>query len=591
MPEIAEEVAKEYKEISVAEFFEKNRHLLGFDSRMKAVLTCVKEAVENSIDAVEEMNYRRLKKKLPVIPPRISVEIRKVESIYDLYENDRIVGELIRAGKSFVAIYSGRKYEVTKKGKEEILLESDGSGMRIIMEERPKVLVDGKELKVRLRTNKYKIVVEDNGHGILKEHIPKIFGKFLYGSRFHAYRQSRGQQGIGIHSVVLYAQLTTGKPTRVTSRISKDTPAYFMEVMIDVSKNEPKIVSEGIDENFKQEHGTKVEFEIEGMYIKSGKFSVLNYLRYTSLANPHVEIVFKDPYGKKHVFERRSKELPPEPKTIRPHPYGVELGILMRMLKNTKARTLIGFLTTEFCRVGKESAKQIIKAAGLTDKKLGELTRNDVENLLKAMQRAKLQRPPTDCLSPIGADELEKSLKEMFKPEFCAAVSREPSVYRGIPFLVEVAMAYDENLGEATILRFANKIPLLFDASACAITKAVQQINWGSYKLQRAPNGMPMNLIILVHVASVWIPYTSEGKTAIANYPEILKEIKLALQECARKVSTYISGKRRIYERKLRLSIFERYLPEVVGALASITQRNKEEIYKKFEGLLKKNER
>ncbi|RLG19115.1 DNA topoisomerase VI subunit B [Nanoarchaeota archaeon] len=593
MVEIAEEVAKKYKEVSIAEFFEKNRHLLGFDSRVKSILTCVKEAVENSIDAIEELNYMRIKKGKDIIGGEVLVEIKREESIYDLYEDNTVVGELVHRGRSFSAIFKENKFEMKKRKKGEILLQSldRKKKMHIVIKDRPKVVVDGKEIRIRLRTTKYKIVVEDNGHGIVKQHIPKIFGKFLYGSRFHAYRQSRGQQGIGIHSVVLYAQLTTGKPTKVTSRISERSPAYFMEIMIDVAKNEPKIINEGIDENFKRPHGTRVEFEVEGTYIKSGKFSVLNYLKYTNLANPHIQIIFKDPYGEKFVFKRKTKEFPPEPKTIKPHPHGVELGILLRMLKNTRARTLIGFLTTEFCKVGKGSAKQILRLAKLKDKNPRELDRKEAESLLKAMQRVKLQRPPTDCLSPIGAENIEKSLKAETNAEYVCAVTREPNVYRGIPFLVEVGLAYDEKFGDFTLIRFANKIPLLFDMSACAITKAVQRVRWKSYGINEASNGMPeKNLILLVHVASVWIPYTSEGKTAIAGYPVIIREIKLGLQECARKLSRYLSGKRRIYERKLRLSIFERYLPEVAKATAQLVGKDEKEIYKKFEAFLKSGE-
>ena len=137
---IADKMAKNQKQIAISEFFEKNKHFLGFDSLQRSIITAVKEAVDNSLDACEEAR----------ILPDIRVKISKIDSKKDILE----------------------------------------------------------------------LQTEDNGPVIPQKSIEKVFGQLLFGSRFHAIRQSRGQQGIGITGVVMYSQLTTGKPTHVLSKIS-----------------------------------------------------------------------------------------------------------------------------------------------------------------------------------------------------------------------------------------------------------------------------------------------------------------------------------------------------------------------------------
>ncbi len=490
--EYARDMSRFQREISVAEFFEKNRHLLGFENPTKAMLTCVREAVDNSLDACEEAK----------ILPEIYVEIKGVNGSED----------------------------------------------------------------------HYLIVVEDNGPGIIKSKVPYVFGKLLFGSKFHRLKQSRGQQGIGISGAVLYAQLTTGKPTRVYSRVG-DGKVHVFDVMIDTRKNEPRILN--YMELDGEGHGVRIEMEVRGRYVR-GRQSVLEYLRAVSLMNPFAQIVFVEPNGNEVVFERKIDELPPEAKEIKPHPHGIEFGMFLRMLKDTKAKTLVNFFVNEFSRVGKDTAMEICALAEISpDRTPQRITREEAERIWDVVQKMKFYAPPTNCLSPVGSEAIEKSLSAEFNPEFVAAVSRKPSVYRGNPFLVEVGIAYGGDLdpeGPVTIYRFANKMPLLYEQSACVITRAIADVDWRRYGLNQPSGSLPYGpLAIAVHFASVWVPYTSEGKEAIAAYPEIMKEIKLALQEVGRKLSTYLSAKRREKMRQRRISIFMRYSPEVVAAIHKLT--------------------
>jgi len=506
----AEELAQQQREISVAAFFEKNRHLLGFDSPVKALATAVKEMVDNSLDAAEEMK----------VLPNIIVQIKE-------------------AGE-----------------------------------------------------NRYIVSVEDNGPGIVKEQIPRVFAKLLYGSKFYRWQMQRGQQGLGVSASILYGQLTTGKPARITSRISPKKPTHYYELHIDIAKNEPEIVVDKEIEWIK-DHGTKVEIELEGKYQK-GRLSVDEYLKQTAIANPHLNLVYINPLKEKVEFKRVTNELPKEPKEIKPHPYGIELGILIRMMRNTESRNLRSFLTNGFSRVSNAVADEIINKAGLKpDLKPKEISTQDADKIFKAIQQTKIMSPPTDCLSQIGEELLLKGLKKEINAEFYAAVSRSPEVYRGIPFSIEVAVAYGGNNFPPDelikIIRFANKVPLIYQQSACAITRSVINTDWKNYGLQQSKGALPTGpTLIAVHIASVWVPFTSESKEAIAHYDEIIKEIKLALQECGRKLLGYIRKNVRAKEAKERVSLFEKYIPELANSLSKLSGKKKELIVTLLNKMLKK---
>ncbi|MCK6458335.1 MAG: DNA topoisomerase VI subunit B [Planctomycetes bacterium] len=511
----AEEMAAAQREISVAEFFAKNRHLLGFDNPAKAVLTTVREAVDNSLDACEEAG----------ILPEIHVEITPVAA---------------------------------KKEGQQLLLEGG----------------NGKKQKGFGGADRLIVSVQDNGPGIVKEQIPKIFGKLLYGSKFHRLRMSRGQQGIGISAAALYSQLTTGQQATITSRTGGRSKPHRFRVGIDLAKNAPEARDAEIGEKEEVPQGTKVVLEIEGRYQKHGK-SVDEYLKETAVANPHARFVFKDPDGNVTTHERASKELPPPAKEIKPHPYGVELGVLINMMRDTSSRTVKGFLQTDFSRVSPDKAGEILKHAGISEGYHPKtIARDQADRLYEGIQQTKLMAPPTDCLAPIGEKQLVDGLKKEFEAEFYTSTTRPPDVYRGNPFQIEAALAYGGKLPAeepAQVLRFANRVPLLYQAGACAISKAVAATSWRNYNLQQPKGSPPIGpLVIVVHMASVWVPFTSEAKEAIASYEEILKEIKLALQECGRRVGIHVNKSRRAEDEARKRSYIDMYLPHIGIALQQI---------------------
>jgi DNA topoisomerase VI subunit B len=524
-----------HKSVSVAEFFEKNRHLLGFNNPAKSLLTSVKEAVDNSLDAAESNG---------ILP-----------------------------------------------------------GITVIIEE--------------VKAGRFKLIVEDNGPGIDKKHLLRAFGKLLYGSKFQTTggKQGRGQQGIGISSVILYGQLTSGKPAVLISKTKKDAQAHMFVMGIDVKNNEPEIVS---DESFdwgEKKHGIRIAVEMEAKYVEH-KQSVLEYIKQTAIVNPHAQITYVDPKGQKLEFPRVSEKLPIKAKIIKPHPRGVELGVLKRMLKATSARTIKSFFTKEFDKVGGGTANEIIKIANNAiddeNKKLPEadkikqidgkfspkyLTADQVEKLLLGMQNAKVSRPSLDCLSPIGGDLLKKSLESEFDLDFAHTITRPASVYRGNPFQIEVGIGYGGELdkeGSVKLIRFANKVPLLYQEGACALTQAVKKMNWKPYGLSQSSGSFPTGpAVIIIHMASVWVPFTSESKEAVSSYPSITKEAKLAIQECARSLQRFIGRKRRSEIEAKKREIFKAYAKEVAEAVVSLNSEDaykltKEEVDKKTVPVIKK---
>jgi len=690
---IAEELAESQRSISIAEFFEKNKHMLGFDSGARGLVTAVKEAVDNALDACEEAG----------IAPDIYVEIQEAGDYY-------------------------------------------------------------------------RLIVEDNGPGITKEQIPKVFGKLLYGSRFHAREQSRGQQGIGISAAVLYSQLTSGKPAKITSRTKGGVDAEYFELIIDTDTNEPEIDVEETT-TWERPHGTRIEMEMEANMRARNQLH--DYIKDTAVVNPHARIELREP--SEHMkYERVTDQLPAETEEIRPHPHGVELGTLIKMLDATDSYSVSGFLQNEFTRVGGKTSDSVIdnfrdrhfgremswtppkshepadvaraldaavanKGAeataefadrvadaldgydrvahhelcdlvddvaddiedkhdvtfgstvrenaceagwaaivgagdgvavdddadeyeqlrsdlyavvdevtttqkddatiqGIADRlapKFGDsddarhrLTRDEVrefvrraadateeyddatfgetarENvveavwerarrvpddppnvteiagdrdasseLLEAMRETDIIAPPTDCLSPIESDLIEEGLRKEYDADFYAASTRDASVHGGDPFIVEAGLAYGGDVeaeGKAEVMRFANRVPLVYQRGACATTDVVKQINWRNYNLdQPGGSGIPNGpVVIMVHVASTNVPFTSESKDAVANVPELESEIELAMREAARELKSFLKKRRSMQQRREKQDKLATILPEMAEKLSAVTDND-----------------
>ena len=508
---IADKMAKNQKQIAISEFFEKNKHFLGFDSLQRSIITAVKEAVDNSLDACEEAR----------ILPEIIVKISKVDSKKDILE----------------------------------------------------------------------LQTEDNGPGIPQKSIEKVFGQLLFGSRFHAIRQSRGQQGIGITGVVMYSQLTTGKPTHVLSKVASDPTAVSVNIGLDTRKNkavksdQTRIIWERDDLTLK-EHGLRVTTRMKGKYQR-GRQSVYQYLRMTSIVNPHADITFQDPDGEVYHWPRVTERLPAKVDAIKPHPHGIELGQLQRMCRESTDSRLTVFLRQNFSGVSMRAAKELCEAAELeVSMKPKVMKPDDVRALLEAFQGErmvkgkpiKLLSPPTNCLSPIEEMLIKKGLSKTIDSKFVSTMTRAPTVSHGNPFQVEVGLIFGEGMAadkHVEVLRFANRVPLMYQQGGCLLTKAIESVDWRQYGLEQAGGkGVPKGpAAILVHLASTNVQFTSEAKEALSDNEFVFEETRKAMLEMGRGLRKHLEKKKKMAKTREKFELINDILPAIAEKSAAILER------------------
>ncbi|MEM0147059.1 MAG: DNA topoisomerase VI subunit B [Candidatus Micrarchaeaceae archaeon] len=451
------------------------------------------------------------------------------------------------------------------------------------------------EIKVTIKQvaeEKYQVVVEDNGPGVPKTHIGKVLGSVLKGTKFHRNIQQRGQQGIGGSGCTLFAQITTGKPVHARSNTGKE--AYECDVSIDIKENKPVIANMT---NLQVSQFATTGLSVTGMFgsvkYENSDHGVYEYLKRTALSNPHAHIILIDPNNTTD-FPRSVEQMPKRPVAIKPHPLGLDVNDIMDYAKSSTSRKISSFLLETFSRVTYDrinELKSIAKGVDF-DKEPKQLTWEDAEELIRAFKQIKWLAPETDALSTIGEKQIAIAIKSVLNPEFQSVVERKPEVFRGgIPFVVEVGIAYggaagaknSEGITSGSILRFANKVPLLFDAGSCAISEAVRSIDWKRYGIR---NFDEEPISVLVNVSSVYVPYAGVGKQAIAQEEEIIEEIKLAVMDAARKLQMHLSNKRNLSMQESRYKTIMRYVAQLSSDLADITGLDEKEIEKSLKSLI-----
>lgn len=416
----------------------------------------------------------------------------------------------------------------------------------------------------------YKITVEDNGIGIPPNVVPNAFGKVLFSSKY-ALRQSRGMYGLGVKMVVLYAQMTTGRPIEViTSRVGYRR-IYFFKLRIDIDKNEPVVVEAGSWRKSREWHGTIVSVTIEGDWNRA-RHRVLEYLYRTAIVLPYANIVLITPENEVTYYSRVVNALPRPPIETKPHPQGADLELVNNIIKSKDYKTVEQLLIGSFQGIGEATAKAILTMANINPcKSPHELTNEELLALVNAMKLYEKYRPPSPrALSPLGEEIIIAGLKRAFNPEYVNAITRKPGAYGGHPFAVEVGIAYGGNtpVGEdrPVVLRYANKIPLLYDEGTDVITEVIREdIKWENYMIS-----FPAPLVVLVHICSTKVPFKGVGKESVADVSELRKEIRLAVMETARALKQYLLKKIKEEEAIRKAESIAKYIPEVAKSLASI---------------------
>ena len=513
------DISKEFKEHSIAEFFKKNKQMLGFSGKVRSLTTVVHEFVTNSLDACEEAG----------ILPEITVQLEQLPS-----------GHM-------------------------------------------------------------RLTVEDNGPGIPKKLVGKALGQMLAGTKFHRFMQQRGQQGIGASGVVLYSQITTGKPVYFKTGLG-DGKAYEGEIKIDFQNNRPILMNEReYDENYR---GLKVQAVFGDVKYDKSEYSPFEYIKRTALANPHAQIIFIDPTGERILFPRASDLVPEKPIEVQPHPLGIGTHDLLEYAHASQERKLSSFFVNTFSRFSygkvEETKAELVKhmleknsgmlnsdaekaVQDLFEASPKELTWEQAEMLIYVFKRLKWISPETEALRPIGPSQIEKAMRNIFNPEYVVVTERKPKIFRGgIPFMVEAAIAYGGNAGtqktdggvSGTIYRFANRVPLLFDAGGCALTTAVKGLDWRRYDVHDFENE-PIS--VFINFISVHVPYTGAGKQAISEEEEIIEEVRLAVMEAARGIQRYLHGKIRERTREAKKKAILRYVKQLSQDLPQLAGKGEPE--------------
>jgi DNA topoisomerase-6 subunit B len=478
---------EQFKAISPAEFFYKNKEIAGFSNPVRALYQTVRELIENSLDATE--NYGIL--------PTIKISLRELRQVEE-----------------------GAHYEV---------------------------------------------VVEDNGIGIPPKYVPQAFAQLLFSSKY-VLRQTRGMFGLGAKMAVLYAQITTGYPAEVIVAPIKSKHIYSFKLKIDIRENKPVVLSFSMTSNVSGRHGTIVRLVTLGDWSRA-KQRIYEYVRRTAVIAPYAEILFRDPEGSVVLFERSISKLPPPAREVLPHPHGVDIETLKSMLQTQSVNPVAEVLVESFQGVGEVTARRILSEAGIPpEKKAGELSDREIETLLRVMKNSKDIKPPrADHLSYLGRDIIVAGLTKIFNPEYANAITRRPSVYEGHAFIVEAGIAYGGGvppLEEPLVLRYANKIPLLYDERSDVVYKVLERIDFKLYEVE-----FPAPLAIVTHICSTKVPYKGVGKEAVADVPEIEHEVESALREVLRDLRSYLLRKKRELEEVEKAVSIAKYIPEVSNAL------------------------
>lgn len=504
---------------STAEYFAKNLQQVGFSSPLKAVLTTLKESVDNSLDACESNE----------ILPELEIEIVKVG-----------IGS-------------------TKN------------------------------------TDLIKIVVEDNGPGIEAEDLAKVFGEYLASSKFGRGQCSRGQQGIGISAATTWAQMTNAKGVQVVSKTKNMRKAISAQVDVDIKTNTGIVKNKEMIDWKSKSNGVRVEFLIDGRIQLNGDGGLLTYIEGTALLNPHVTMKYKLADVDWVTTERVSNQTPEIPEATLPHPHTFKLGEFITHATLYGKIPLSKFLKTGFSRISDQSLKDFVKAGmpkNLVEKPITSLNEDEFKKVFQAIQATVLMAPSTKSVLTVGEEALSKSINRLGKVDFFSVMTRKPTICDFKPVVVEVALARFIDRGAndqpVQLLRFANRVPLQFDKSGCAITWAIESVNWKSYGLAQPKDSLPLgSYVFAVSVVSPFIKFKNASKETIDASEELVEEIRRALMQAGQKLSRHIKHEMKEADLERKLAHIEQFGPILVEKLVFIAGASDARRKKAEEGLKK----
>ncbi len=582
------------KQGTIAKFMRKRTQLVGFETGLNKHTQYAIEFLDNAIDALESWWWKS--KKHPrlddQLDPEIVKEIREKlkPTLHDSIALSKQLERDLKAGKE-IELPQRRKETLDERVKRfrkflvpfRSLIKKREPFAVIQMTEvfMPDLVpIDDEEgFKV------YEFICFDNGVGMVPSDLEK-YGIYLASSKSEKLRQTRGSQGFGAPSAFSDAQNTTGKPIFTVSKrftSKKATVADFYTT----TANTKDYVGGPIEMDLPLRNGTFIRLNYLNIQYRRGYADT--YAEMASLLNSHVTIIFIDPYGEVHIYPRRVKQFPDEPKYAQPHPASIRIGEFQDLLRETQETDLRGFLTKAFVRLSRNKAKTIISE---TNKELRRrrldtiksstptdaLSKTEVELLYRAFSSQDYIAPPTDTVVPVGEEVFEQTIQMAYNPDFVTAVTRKPTSGKGLSFAIEVCIAYGGEIKPATsapmvLWRFVNRVPKLRDNSDCATWKAAAMVNWRNYKVSSFDNGIPRGpIMVFIHVcgAYVHVMFKGQSKQALAEDEVLLKEIKLALEDAGRKFRRYITRRETAKRKARRAGVLAMYADQFAESLTNI---------------------
>ncbi|MEK9805687.1 MAG: DNA topoisomerase VI subunit B, partial [Euryarchaeota archaeon] len=368
-----------------------------------------------------------------------------------------------------------------------------------------------------------------------------------------------------------------GSKTHVISKIKSDSSAVHLDLGLDTRKNKATKSNEIRDVWFEDGEevvsGLKIKTVMKAKYQR-GRQSVHQYLRMTSIVNPHatIQLIVRDADGEiidQGHWIRTTEKLPRVVEEIKPHPHGIHLGQLQRMLKEADERKLTSFLRHNFSGVSMRAAKDILGKAELEEERTPvRIKADEAQALLDSFQEVKLLAPPTDCLSPIEEILIKKGLSKAIDSRFASTVTRKPAVSQGNPFQIEVGLVFGGDLaadGPIEVLRFANRVPLMYQQGGCLLTKALESVDWKRYGLDHpGGKGLPKGpAAVLIHLASTNVQFTSEAKEAVSDNEEVFEEIRKAMLEVGRGLKNHLKKSKQRKKAQEKFDLINIILPEI----------------------------
>ncbi len=420
----------------------------------------------------------------------------------------------------------------------------------------------------------FELVVKDNGTGIKRESIPLLLGKMLTGTKF-THRQSRGTFGLGGSLALLYGQVTTQRPISIVTGMKGTDIGHYIEMRLDIENNTPIIIKEEEIPKAPDEHGTMVSFWLQGDWIRS-KRKIIDYFSQTAIIVPYASLLFETPESDVIKYDRVIAKVPKPSAESKPHPRGIDVEMLKSMIAVTRKRSLKSFMTGSFQRVGSTIAEDFLAYASLDPNRAPEsLEQEEFVRLMNKMESYQKFLPPSaKTLSPVGTEVLQAGVHRL-SPEFVIIRQRSPSVYEGHPFIIETGVAYGGQLPPGVnIIRFANRIPLLYDERSDVSFRVVRDLNLKNYGLRQEDP-----LTFMMHICSTKIPYKTIGKEYIADIDEVRKEIELGYKDCLRELSKKLRRRNRANfhrKRESKLTAYYRFTTEILSAATgkNITSHN-----------------